>query len=252
MEPAIYVTRAGRAYIAKLTTGSTAEITRIMWGDGRLAEFENPWELTDLIHVVAQGTSTHPNAKGASVNFTCEFRNDLNGGLEERHDLTEFAIYALDPDDGEIMLYMGRIDKEPEPMPEYKIVNDQGETVTRPYVIVRRFPVEIDFLAEGVNVVMAFNLDAFITAQNMTEYVTVTILPLIDELIRKRVKAHNTDPTAHQDIRNLIAQMSGRVDLLEGMFVHNITGNAFTVNFIDLDGLDVEGVWNSAAQRMEF
>lgn len=242
MQPAIYITPAGRDYIATLLAGDRLEITRVMWGDGILPEFQDPYELTDLICPVAQATSTHPVARGAVVSFSVECRNDFNGGLTQRHDLTEFAVYALDAVGAEFMLYMGRLDDEPEPMPALNSL----------YVVVRRFPVAIAFVVEGVDVVMAFDLAAFVTTQDMEEYTTVTILPIIDALIVKRVKEHNEAPDAHSGLQNEITDHEARIQALETSLQSANNSQLYQIKFDNLDDLVFTGVWNAALQRVEF
>ena len=64
--------------------------------------------------------------------------------------------------------------------------------------------------------------------------------------------AHNISLDAHQDIRNLIANLTGRVQRMEDMLITNITSNPYLVDFASLEGLTVTGVWNAGAQRIEF
>lgn len=54
------ITQKGLALLAKLHSGSTLEITRVMIGDGQMQDNENPLDLEDLVAPIAQATSTKP------------------------------------------------------------------------------------------------------------------------------------------------------------------------------------------------
>ena len=67
------------------------------------------------------------------------------------------------------------------------------------------------------------------------------VLPLFLQEAEQLVAAHNVSPTAHQDIRDLIDGLDGRVSLLELMYATDVNGNPFEVTFFDLEG------WRSPA-----
>ena len=46
--------------------------------------------------------------------------------------------------------------------------------------------------------------------------------------------------------------LDGRLGLIELQYATDVTGNPWQVDFIDLEGLVVTGVWNQAEARMEF
>ena len=72
----------GRELIASLLAGDTLTITRCMVGEGAPQEGVEPSALTDLVKPIAQATSTAPIVNRQQVDLTVEYRNDLNGGLE--------------------------------------------------------------------------------------------------------------------------------------------------------------------------
>ena len=50
---------------------------------------------------------------------------------------------------------------------------------------------------------------------------------------------------------NDVAQLESKLEQLESAIYDDITGNPHTIDFIDLEGLVVTGVWNEAKARME-
>ena len=73
----------------------------------------------------------------------------------------------------------------------------------------------------------------------------------LDE-VRKLIEEHDDDPEAHHDIQNTVASVDARLALLELLFNTQVTGNPFTVTFETLDGVNLEGVWNVKAKRVDF
>ena len=69
-----------------------------------------------------------------------------------------------------------------------------------------------------------------------------------DDLVDQDVAAHNTDETAHGDIRASIAA----VKAIELKYGTEITKNPFSVGFTDLSAVNVTGVWNASLGRIEF
>lgn len=235
------ITSAGWTLLTKLLTGAELEISRIMVGSGRVPDETNPATLTDLVAPVAQATSTTPQIEDKTVSFVVEYRSDLNGGLEEGFWLNEFGIYAQDPDEGEILLYYATLGD----FPQYVSAYTSGS------VDIRRYPVSIT-LTDELNVVIAYPALAFMTAEDVEEYITVTAMPMILAKAQELIDDHNTDPDSHHDIRNDMQQLGARVGRLEDMMLNDITGNPYIITFESLDDLVVTGVWNQAQQRIEF
>lgn len=90
------------------------------------------------------------------------------------------------------------------------------------------------------------------TAEDVEQYCSVTMLPAFLKEAQKLVDAHNDDEEAHHSIQNSISDVSARLALLELMINTSVTGNPFTVTFETLDGLTVAGVWNADLARTEF
>lgn len=236
------VTVAGRALLASLLAGERLTITRVMVGDGNLGD-ASPFQLKDLIAPVAQATSTTPVHKDDTVSFTVEYRSDLNGGLERDFWLSEFGVFALDKDGNEILLYYATLGDYPQAV---RRMNGSGQ------VDIRRFPVTL-VVSDEVEVTINYFADAFMTSENIVEYTTTTLLPLLLEEMDKRLSDHNLDPGAHPPLRLPLEELKSRVEKIEKMLSADITKNQFTVLFVDLEELIIKsGVWNEREQRLEF
>ncbi len=235
------VTDKGRELIAKLVAGQHLVLSRIMVGEGTCPDETPPKELTDLVAPVAAATSTTPSYEGASVRMTVEYRSDLNGGLDHGFWLSEFGIFAMDPDEGEILIYYGCLGEYPQWV---SAASSSG-------VDVRRFPVCI-VIGDDSGVEVEFDCEAWMTAEDVEEFCTVTMLPQFLAAAQNLINTHNADENAHPAIQNLITGLDARVTLLELMYNTHVDGNPFTVTFGTLDGTTVEGVWNESAMRIEF
>lgn len=236
------VTLAGRALLASLLAGEQLTITRVMVGDGNLGD-ASPYQLEDLISPVAQATSTTPVHKDDTVSFTVEYRSDLNGGLERDFWLSEFGVFALNKDNEEILLYYATLGDYSQAV---RRMNDSGQ------IDVRRFPVTL-IVSDEVEVTINYFADAFMTSENIVEYTTTTLLPLLLEELDKKLTAHNLDANAHPSQRLVLEDLKARVEKIEKMLSDDITKNQFTVSFVDLEEIIVKGgVWNEREQRMEF
>lgn len=236
------IPRKGLALLAKLHSGSTLEITRVMIGDGQVPDDGNPWDLEDLIAPVAQATSTKPVTVGTTTSFIVQYRNDLNGGLDRDININEYGVFANDPDEGEILLYYANLGAYYEPVPARK----PNEPITS-----REYPVSIG-VAEGVEVVLGYMASAYMTAEDVEVYCTTTILPMLLAEAQRLIDGHNADPEAHPYLRYLISNLDSRLSLLELMYNTDIDGNQFSVTFESLDGTAVAGVWDQAYARIEF
>lgn len=73
-----------------------------------------------------------------------------------------------------------------------------------------------------------------------------------NDLVNQKVVSHNDDESAHGDIRASIAAVDVAVKDLKLRYDTGITKNPFSVGFIDLDAVNVTGVWNESLGRIEF
>ena len=84
------VTTAGQGMLTRAAAGEALTLTGVQVGKGVAASREAALALTALIDPVANGTSTEPAVSGNQLSMIVEYRNDMNGGLEEGFDLSEF------------------------------------------------------------------------------------------------------------------------------------------------------------------
>ncbi len=235
------ITDEGRDLITKLVAGQTLAISNVLVGSGVLDDTAIPAEQTALVQPVARATSTIPTYDGATLRMTIEYRSDMNGGIDEGFWLNEFGVLAQDPDKGEILLYYGSLGD----YPQYVSAG------TSTGVDVRRFPICVA-VNQDVNIEIDYNCEAWMTADDVAEYCTSTVLPEFLDEAQKLIDTHNDDREAHSAIRGTISVLDARVTLLELLFNTNVTGNPFTITFESLDGTTTAGVWNTSASRIEF
>lgn len=235
------VTDKGRTLIAKLVAGKQLSLSRVMVGSGSCPDDREPKTLTDLVEPVAAATTTTPTYDGASVKMIVEYRSDLNGGLDHGFWLREFGVYAYDPDDGEVLIYYGCLGDYPQWV---SAASNTG-------VDVRRFPVCI-VIGDDSGITVDYDCEAWMTAEDVEQYCTITMLPKFLEKAQELIDAHDVDENAHFSIQNLVTSMDARLSLLELLFNTKVDGNPFKVTFETLDGVTVQGVWNTGAKRIDF
>ncbi len=168
------LTAVGRNLLLKLQAGSSMTISRIAVGDGDVPDGVDPTSLTSLINEVerSQATCTKPIVEDDTLSFEIEYRNKWeNGtfgenytdseGLEESFWLKEYAVFALDEDDNEVMLYYANLGDFPEPVAKWNGRN----------LVSKRYPVSISIVQDDTDVQLAFPANAFITSEYLEQYV---------------------------------------------------------------------------------
>lgn len=235
------IPNAGRDLVTTLLAGDNLILTRCMVGAGKVPEGVEPATLTDLVQPVAQATSTIPLVTKNQMDMTVEYRNDLNGGLENGFYLSEFGVFARGKDGAEVMIYYGCLDDHP----QWVQAHTQGA------VEVRRFPIAVG-VSNTVEVHLEYHADAFMTAENVSEYCITVVLPQFLDEARKLIREHNEDPASHPHILAGMADFNARLSLIELQYGTDVNGNPFIVTFENLDDVTVAGVWNEPNQRIEF
>ena len=157
MDYGFCVTDAGRYLIARLLTGETMHITKVMVGKGRIPDGVRMASVTDLYEVVAQATSNAPACKDGLAYMTIEYNNTLNGGLQSGFWLNEFGIFALDPAAGEVMICYGTLGD----YPQYVSALTESRGID-----VRRFPVAIA-IGEDRGMVVDYHTELWLTAEDL-------------------------------------------------------------------------------------
>lgn len=251
MDYSFCVTDAGRYLIARLLTEQTMHITKIMVGSGKVDESTRLASMTDLVNVVAQATSNAPQCDRGVAYMTIEYNSSLNGGLQTGFWLNEFGIWALDPVEGEVMIAYGTLGDYPQFVCAYE--PSKG-------VDVRRFPVSIA-IGEDRGMVVDYHTDLWLTAEDLDEYFSLTIMPLINAQIDDKIAAHNRDPEAHFGFERLLnTKVYPRMCLAEALeeLSKNSSNanigyeNEYITTFENLDAVNVTGNWNDLLCKVEF
>lgn len=251
MDYGFAVTDAGRYLIARLLTGATLSITKIMVGTGRVPDGVRLAAVEDLYETVAQATSNVPYCAGGIAHLTVEYNNSLNGGLETGFWLREIGIFALDPVAGEILLAYATLGDYPQFVPPY------SEALG---VDVRRFPFAFA-IGENRDVVVSFQSGLWMTADDVRSYYEDVLSPDIEARISGAISSHNADPAAHGGFgRMLNTSVMPHLMLAEAMEELALTtdshagyANAGYTTFETLDGVTMTtGNHNGTLARIEF
>ena len=153
MSYGLVITVEGRKFLAKQVAGAQLIISRVMVGSGIVSEGTNPAYFTDLI----QPVSTLPIAKEDTMSLIVEYRNDLNGGLQEGFWIGEFGIFVRDGEK-EFLAYYGTLGN----CPQYVIAYKNG------VVDIRRYPVMLK-LSDEAEVTLEYLAAAFVTEERMQQ-----------------------------------------------------------------------------------
>ena len=78
------------------------------------------------------------------------------------------------------------------------------------------------------------------TAEDVSEYCNVVMLPLFLSAAQELINAHDSSITAHPYIQGIISDLDSRLALMELMYNTDVSGNPFTVTFATLTGVVVE------------
>ena len=172
MSRGFIITQAGKKLLAELVaTKQELNITKVLVGKGELQQGQTPEYFTDLIEPVTQATSTIPVVKNGVISFIVEYRNDLNGGLQQGFWLKEFGVFAED-EENEILLYYASLGE----YPQYIDVYENGK------VNIKKYPVSI-VVTDDIKVNIAYAAMAFVTEERMKEFVEIEALPYLEGVL---------------------------------------------------------------------
>ncbi len=156
------VTAAGRRLFAKLAaTARPLIFSKVVFGTGSMPEGSQDndlFQMTDLIEPFANGTSTTPIYENDTVSMTVQFRSDMNGGIEKTVWLSEFGIFAEDPDGGEVLVCYSNFSSCPESILAYNLGGNA----------IRDFPVSF-VIGAASDVKLEFPAGAFLTSEDASE-----------------------------------------------------------------------------------
>lgn len=219
------ITNQGRALLTKVLAAGQLNITRVMFGDGKLTD-QDPKALIELLSPKEAGTATLPIVQEESIVFTIQYQNTGQSMFV----LNEYGVFAEDPDEGEILLY-------------YATLGDYPQYVMPGLGDIRRFPVSIALSADDVNVTLAFDASAFVTTADFQSFL---------DLAQQTVQIAKEARQAVTAMENQIAQNTSKISTLWDAVFNDITTNPFQISFADLDGIALSsGVWNETLQRLE-
>jgi len=116
----VYLTKQGRNLLAKGQAGNELRFTRFAYGDGIIKNEAELFEMKKLKHEIATAgfrqNAVKVNGDG-SATISVLLTNDTNASWV---DMTEFGIFAQDPDVGEVLYAVGSQSDHPEPIPPSK------------------------------------------------------------------------------------------------------------------------------------
>lgn len=157
-------TNAGNQLFAKLVAEKSGlEFTKVLVGKGKPDASADPAELVGLCDFVTYGSMTEPIQSGEQVDFTVEYRNDMNNGLKEGFWMSEFGVWARMAGEttGDVMVYYGCLGDYPQYVEAY-----DGTHIDS-----RRFPLSIK-VGNAKSVSVDFSTKAFVTSEEMAGFVT--------------------------------------------------------------------------------
>lgn len=173
-------TRKGRALIAKVLAEKQLTISRVAAGAGVCENESDIDDMEDLIDFRVLGTSTEPKYDVETMTMTVEFRRDLHEGELEGFWLSEFGIFAIDPDEGEILMYYYSFGDEPQ-----HLNGTSSKTAN-----VLRYPVSVT-IGEDMEVIsLGYPAGAFLMPKDLSD--------------------HDGDPDAHKElVAKIVEQVEG-------------------------------------------
>lgn len=151
------ITTAGEGLLARASAGEGLTLTEVWVGKGAVESAAEAKALTALLDPVAKATSTPPAVAGGQISMLVEYRNDLNGGLEEGFTLSEFGVMAKAGDDAPTLLYYAALGDRAQPVPPIAEGLD-----------VHRFPVAIGVTGE-VEVSLEYPAGVWVTHEELEE-----------------------------------------------------------------------------------
>lgn len=102
MEIAFKPTTHGRAILsACMSQELPLQLTRVAFGSGRISESQNLADMHELIHYVADGAIGERRHEDDRLYLTVQYANDVDHASVSTFMLSEFMIYARDPETGE-------------------------------------------------------------------------------------------------------------------------------------------------------
>lgn len=248
------ITLGGKALLSKqLANNRTLMFTRLAIGDGTIAQDQKLSEMTAMSHeALSMPVQKCVWNKQDSVILTGQYTSkDFDTPIQYR----ELAVFADDPDVGEILFCYGYGDQAEELLPN-------GSVGALEKVIEAVIPIH-----EDVNISAYIQADTAISYSDLTELLRKVDYSYDLSTDNKR-RLDELEPRVQKnedDIAKLFAKFNGlenRVMTIWYSLFNNIANNRASINFDtwhakpeEADKTDakiMQGVWNSSAQRLEF
>lgn len=218
------ITEAGNRLLARQVAGDHLDISRAVMDKGTCEDDEAARKLTAPIDPGPNGVYTIPVWEGNNVNFLVEYRSDLNGGLKEDFWIGGFGVYVRNPDfdpdteesednPEEIMVYYGSLGDAKQKVKAY-VPGSVPDT--------RRYPVSLE-VTTGVEVGTARPAEAWMTADDVAQYVAGTLAPELRASLTVLIEAHDQNEQAHAGMQQLAEQAKE-----ESAQALQVANNAFT------------------------
>lgn len=221
-----YLTRKGNALIAKLLASQgQLTFTRATVGSGTIPAGKSPEEMTDLAHYEMDGMIAaieNPRSGEASVVVQV-----LSLELEQGFNATELALWAIDPDEGEILYAYLTLAQHPE------WIRPDGDPVNKLATFT------LITVVGGVQLVSAtINPDAFARAADLAKYALIGHSHQIGDII---------------GLSDALTDITGDIALLNDLMSGDMPGGiVFSADLLGLSNVHIsDGVYNQATRRIE-
>ena len=238
------ITTQGLALLAKAQTGTEIVYTKIILGDGHLKEGQKPRDMTHVINGKVEMPVTKVVTTGAGTAVVGGVFN--NDDLQQGFYYRELGLFALDPDEGEILYSYGNAGDNAEWIPP----------AGGPTVIEKKVDV-IAIIGQATNVSAYVRTEIYATKEELDE-----VRDIADAAHGNADMAISIAQQAQQDASAAVATVTdlevrvtnntSKFNILWDALFSDITGNPFQITFEDLEGLTLaSGVWNEAQARLE-
>lgn len=242
---ALVITAAGRELIASAVGGDGVVFTRLASGSIDGGEFQP-----------AQFAEVSGCERGGNV---CEVYAVIdNRGLQKGYFIGALGVYAKSAEGGEILF--GVCEESGDVEEGFFMPAGSDSSVTR---VTLRVAVAFDGAESAV---IAPSDDSFASAvlmnalaERLAALETALGSINVSSEIERLIGEHDDSDTAHPSIaaelesgRSEIGQLRSKVAVLEILLSSEIEANPYAVNFSDLSGVSVNGIWVPASARLEF
>ena len=265
IKPGFTITAKGWEVLANVLAGEKIlKIHGVAFGDGALPEGENPAVRVDLVHAIADGTTSVAEVttqtdelgvvKQSTISFIAEYRSDFERSgvsapitdrwpmsVENDFYIREFGVWAEDPTTGQsVMIYYATLGEMPHPVTSY-----QNNAID-----IRRYPVSI-VISSDMNVELTYPPLAFVTSEEMERYVAWFHENVCEVDVDAKIRAHNEALDAHLNIRSHVISNDDRITALERLLAGTAAAQ-FREDFSDDENISfVAGVYNAQKRRIE-